>query len=172
MADYKKITIYDQHSENPFVNDLMEIDVTRRRRIVAGRNPNLIVNSSTGEVEGTQIFAIHEKVDKETFVKIYKKGITQMFNLSKSGIKLFGYFAFIAKPNKGTVIFEMDDCKEYTGYKTDKPINKGLSELLENGFIARTNKYYRYFINPTMFFNGSRVAFIKMYEADETPKIK
>lgn len=172
MSDYKKITVFDKHTESPFIDDLMEIDVTSRKRILAGKNPNLVINPSTGEVEGTQIFAVLEKVDKEKFTKIYEKGMTQMFNLSKSGIKVFGYFTKIAKPNKGDVIFEMDSCKEFTEYKTDKPILKGLAELIANGFIARSKYHYRYYINPTMFFNGSRVAFIKMYQMDDTKNIR
>lgn len=167
MADYKKISVFDKHKESPFLNELFDIDINKRKRLLAGRNPSMIVNTDTGEVEGTQLFAVFEKVDREQFTKIYRKGITQMFNLSKSGIKVFGYFTLIAKPNKGDVIFEMDSCKEYTGYKTDKPIMKGLAELIENGFIARSKYYYKYFINPTMFFNGSRVAFIKMYQIND-----
>ena len=167
MADYKKITIYDKHKESPFLDELLEINIDKRKRLLAGKNPNMIVNPDTGEVQGTQLLAVFEKVDREQFTKIYRKGITQMFNLSKSGIKVFGYFTLIAKPNKGDVIFEMDSCKEYTGYKTDKPIMKGLSELIQNGFIARSKYYYKYFINPTMFFNGNRVAFIKMYQVTD-----
>ena len=171
MADYKKISVFNKHKESPFLSELLEINIDKRRRLIAGKNPNMIVNSDTGEVEGTQIFAVSEKVDREQFTKIYRKGITQMFNLSKSGIKVFGYMTLIAKPNKGDVIFEIDSCKEYTGYKTDKPVLKGLAELIENGFIARSKHYYRYFINPNMFFNGSRVAFIKMYQiSDKSPR--
>ena len=92
----------------------------------------------------------------------------QLYQLSKSGLKVLAYFTHITKPNKGEVIFEMDSCKEYTGYKTDKPILKGIAELIEQRFLARSKHYYRYYINPAKFFNGSRVAFIKMYEIDKT----
>lgn len=166
MADYKKITTHVQHKVTPFYADVMEKEVSTRRRILAGRDGSQIINMKTGEIEGTQVFASIEKVDRETFTKVYRKGMVQMFNLSKSGIKVFGYFTTIAKPNQGEAIFEMDRCKDYTGYKTDKPIMKGLAELLENKFIARSKYHYRYFINPTMFFNGSRVAFVKLFERD------
>lgn len=172
MSDYKKLTVYTKHDKSPFIGELLEINVSSRRKILAGKKPNLVVNGETGEVEGTQIFAIHEKVDSEKFVKIYHKGIVEMFNLSKTGIKIFGYFASIAKPNKDEIIFEIEDCKKYTGYQTDKSILKGLSELVESNFIARSNKFYKYYINPTMFFNGSRVAFIKMYQEDDKKLIK
>lgn len=172
MADYKKITIYEKHLTTPFVDELMQMKVSTRKKLLAGRNPALIVNTDTGEVEGTQVFASIEKVDSESFTKVYRKGMLQMFNLSKAGIKVFGYFTTIAKPNKGDVIFQMDECKTFTGYKTEKAVLKGLSELIENKFIARSKYHYLYFINPNLFFNGSRVAFIKMYQVDRTKSIK
>ena len=152
MSDYKKITVFKKHDESPFINELFEMSVSTKRRILAGRKPNMIVNSETGDVEGVQVLAIHEKVDTEQFTKIYQRGMTQMFNLSKSGIKVFAFFTSISKPNKGEVIFEMDKCMEYTGYKTEKPILKGIAELIKNKFVARSKYHYRYFINPTMFF--------------------
>lgn len=169
---YKKVTQYKINEVSPFVNELVEMEISNRRRIIAGRSPNVVVNSSTGEVEGTQVFAINEKVDKEQFTKIYRKGLAGMFGLSKAGIKVFAFIATVVKPNKDMIYFEMKDCKKFTGYKTHQPIMTGLAELIEAKFIARTDATYRYFINPTMFFNGSRVAFIKMYEIDELLKIK
>ena len=169
MADYKKITNFVKHTKTPFLDELVEeIIVDKRTKIIAGKSPSLVVNRDTGEVEGTQVFAIHEKVDKERFTKIYEGGMRQLYKLSKSGLKVLDYFTTITKPNKGEVIFEMDACKEYCNYKTDKPILKGIAELIEQRFIARSKHYYKYYINPKKFFNGNRFAFIKMYELDES----
>lgn len=165
---YKKVTNYETNTKSPFIKELLEIEVSSRRRILAGKSPNMIVNSDTGEVEGVQTFAVLEKVDKEQFTKVFRQGLMGMFGLSKAGIKVFSFIASIAKPNKDEVIFEVDQCKEFTGYKTHQPIMTGLSELIQNNFIARSTKHYRYFINPSMFFNGSRVAFIKMYQSENT----
>lgn len=168
MADYKKISIYNKHDKSPFLGEVLDIQVGKRRRILAGKGNDDLIVSQEGEVLGSQVFAIHEKVDNEKFTKIYERGMVEMFNLSKSGLRVFGYITSIVKPNKGDVIFEIDSCMDYTGYKTVKPILKGISELLNSKFIARSKYHYRYFINPTMFFNGSRVAFIKVYEKDMT----
>lgn len=163
---YKKVTNYKVNNKSPFMDELLEVEISSRRRIIAGKSPSMIVNSDTGQVEGVQTFAVLEKVDKEQFTKIYRQGLAGMFGLSKSGVKVFSFIASIVRPNKDEVIFEMDECKKFTGYKTHAPIMTGLSELIENNFIARSNKHYRYFINPSMFFNGSRVAFIKMYQEE------
>lgn len=166
MSDYKKVTNFNKHSKSPFIGELLEIEVSKRRKILAGKSPNLIINGNTGELEGHQIFAINEKVDKETFIKIYEKGLSSLFNLSKSGLKVFGYFTKIAKPNKDFVIFEIDECKKYTGYKTDKPILKGIAEMIESELVARSKYHYKYYINPSMFFNGNRYTLIKSYQLD------
>lgn len=166
MAGYKKVRVFDKHLKSPFISDLLEIEVSKRRKIVAGKSPNLIINSDTGELEGHQVFAINEKVDKETFIKIYEKGLSSLFNLSKAGLKVFGFFTKVAKPNKDYVIFEIDECKDYTGYKTDKPVLKGIAELIEGKLIARSKYHFKYFINPSMFFNGNRYTLIKSYQLD------
>lgn len=166
MADYKKVRSFSKHSKSPFISDLLEIEIDKRRKILAGKRPSMIINSETGEIEGHQVFAITEKVDRETFIKIYERGLVSLFNLSKSGLKVFGFFTKIAKPNKDYVIFEIDECKEYTKYKTDKPVLKGIAELIEGKFIARSKYHYKYFINPSMFFNGNRYTLIQSYEID------
>ncbi|MGB0881118.1 MAG: RepA protein [Polaribacter sp.] len=170
MSKFNKITEFTKHGENPFVNDLLEMEISNRRKLVVGKEPNMVVNQS-GEVVGSQVFAIMEKVDKEKFTKLYQRGIVEMFNLSKAGLKVFGYITTIAKPNNAKIIFDIDECKDFTNYKSDKPIFKGLAELIGNKFIARTKRHYMYYINPTMFFNGDRVAFIKMYVKSDSKEL-
>ncbi len=168
MSDYKKITVFDKHKKSPFIKKLLEIQVTKKRKIIAGKSPDLIIDGNTGEVQGHQVFAINQKVDTETFTKVFAEGFRSIIPLSKSGREVFGFITSIVKPNKDSVIFEMDECKEYTGYKTDKPILKGLAELIEFELIARSKYHYRYFINPCMFFNGNRFTLIKSYQLDTT----
>lgn len=175
MSDYKKVTLFKKHKESPFMGELLEIKMDKRRKLIAGKSPTLIVNGDTGEVEGHQVFAITERVDKERFTKLYDNVLIRLFDLSKSALKVFAFFTTITKPNKGDVIFEMDACKEYTGYKTDKPILKGIAELIESNLIARSKYHYRYYINPSMFFNGNRYTYIESFIYDKSldkPKIE
>jgi len=165
---YKKITSFPRNEENPFIEDIMEITISKRRKIISGKKPSLIVDGE-GEVLGEQVFAVLEKVDKASFTKVFKKGWLGLFDLSKAAIKVFSYITIASKPNKDTVFFDAKECKEHTGYKTHQPINTGLAELIEKDFIARTDKSYLYYINPTMFFNGSRAKLIHAYEfTDDT----
>lgn len=163
---YRKISDHVVNSDNPFIEELFKMEISSKKRYIAGKSPSMIVNNDTGEVQGHQVFALHEKYDKSEFTKIFRAGLMGMFNLSKAGIKVFAFIADSVKPNQGYVYFEIDDCREFTGYKSNTPVLSGVSELIEHGFIARSEKYYKYFINPNMFFNGNRFTFIKSYQSD------
>jgi len=166
---YKKLTSFAVNDKNPFIEDILEIEISNRRKMIAGKSSSLIVDRE-GEVIGEQVFAILEKVDRASFTKVFKRGWLGMFDLSKAAIKVFSYITIASKPNKDRVFFDMKECKEHTGYKTHQPINTGLAELIEKEFIARTDKSYLYYVNPTMFFNGSRAKLVTMYQFDDSPK--
>ena len=167
--EYKGITSYEKLNKSPFINELFDVQVSARRRILAGKDGDRIV-SSDGTVTGNQVFAIQEKVDKETFTKMFSGMMKELFKLSNRGIKVFGYITTIAKPNKDVILFDMEECLEYTTYKKEQSILHGLEELLQHGIIARTKKHYKYYINPNLFFNGNRLTLIRQYQKDERLK--
>jgi hypothetical protein len=61
------------------------------------------------------------------------------------------------KPKNDMIIFDRRKCLEYTQYKSDKAIYKGLAELVQSEIIARGPNEYNWFINPLIVFNGDRV---------------
>ena len=52
------------------------------------------------------------------------------------------------KPKNDMIIFDRRKCLEYTQYKSDKAIYKGLAELVQSEIIARGPNEYNWFINP------------------------
>ena len=170
---YKGITSYDKLDKSPFMDELFEIEVSARRKIIAGNSPgSMMINAETGEVEANQVFAIQEKVDKQTYTKMFGGMIKELFSLSARGVKVFGYITTITKPNKDVVMFDMEEALEYTMYKKEQSVLHGLEELLNHNIIARTKKHYKYFINPNLFFNGNRLTLIRQYQKDERLKPK
>ncbi len=163
---YRKLKEYKTNDKNPFVDELFKMEISKRKRYIAGKSPNVIVNPATGEIKGNQIFAVEEKYDKKEFTKVFRAGLIGMFDLSKSAVKVFAYIAAKVKPNQGHIYIELKECMTFTKYKSNTPILSGLSELIEHGFIARSDMHYKYFINPNMFFNGNRVTFIKTYKSE------
>jgi hypothetical protein len=163
---YKGIKAYDKLEMSPFIDTLYEMEVSARRRILAGKDRGAMMINPDGEVEAHQVFAIQEKVDPQTFTKMFSGMIKELFQLSPRGVRVFGYITSICKPNKDVVMFDMEEALVFTKYKKEQSILHGLEELLQHDIIARTKKHYKYFINPNLFFNGSRLTLIRHYQKD------
>lgn len=167
MKSYKPIKQFEGYSENPFIEAMLE-SVTPVKKVQWMKPANdkevqLIVSQKSGELQGHSAFLRYIEVDEDKFAKIYLSQFASLFDLPKTSIRVFGYVLSVVKPNQDQLIFDMEDCKKYTEYKTEKSVLEGLVGLIENGIIARSNKHYKYFINPLVVFNGNRVTFAKTY---------
>lgn len=153
----KGVTDYPTHKANPYVHSLV---IPSRNKTIAISNKQLsLFNPKTGAIEEDNIgfMGLRKRVDTEEFVKIYKSQIQSLFELSSRAGKVFGYLMEATKISSDTVIFDLEECKEFTGYKSKNSIILAISELLEKEFIARTGSHYKYYINPAKFFNGDRL---------------
>lgn len=161
---YNKLTQYSTNDENPFLDDTIQhIEKGDRVMIYSGKSPDVIVNSD-GEVTGSVVMARRIKVDKAQFTKVYRTGLANWYDLSKSAIRVFAYVVEVLKPNRDSIDFDLDKCKKFTGYTSKNTITNALSELIGNKFLARGSNPYKYYINPTIFFNGSRITFIEQID--------
>ncbi len=164
---YKKIGDYSLNKANPFLDDTVQhIEKGEKTLLFGQKNPDLIVDND-GSVKGHSLFARKVTVDKAKFMKVFMTGLSNWFDLSKAGIKVFAYVANQIEPNRDTFMFSLERCKGFTGYKSDKMIFSGLAELAENKFIARGENPFIYYINPTVFFNGDRLTFVEQYELEK-----
>ena len=122
-----------------------------------------IFSKSTGEIdEDTLFIGVKKELDKEQFIKIFHSQLQVLFDLSKAALKLFSYIAS-ATEFKDRIIFDLEECKRYTGYKGKEAIYKGLAELLKADMIARTGASNIYFINPQIFYKGDRIVLVTEY---------
>lgn len=161
---YKKIKKFKSNKENPFIEETMQhIELGSKQILMGTDNPDMIVGND-GEVKGHAMFMQRKVVDKAQFSKVFIESLPQFFGLSKSGIKMFSYVMSIVKPNQDSFYINYDDCMSFTGYKSQKTIITGMAELLENKFIARGQNPYHFYINPTIFFNGDRITFVKQFQ--------
>lgn len=165
---YKKVGEFLLNKQNPFLMDTAQHIEKGDKVILMSTDSADRVVSVEGEVRGHSLFAKRIKIDKAQFTKIYINNIAVWFGLSKAGIRIFGYVVSILKPNNDSFNFDFQNCMEFTGYTARKTIITGMSELLENKFIARGANPYHFFINPTVFFNGDRVSFLERYEIKES----
>lgn len=161
----------EKHETNPFFEPVTKID-KGRRTIIAGHTKDILVNSDTGEVSGVSLLHRYKEVDKESFVKLYIGEVSALFDLSKTGLKVFGYVLTALRVNKAEIYLHIPDLMEYCGYKQKNQVYKGLSELITNKIIAQSTRPGIWYINPTIVFNGDRIAFIKEYRLIENPQQK
>lgn len=167
---YNKITEYKANKRNPFINETVtHVEVGNKMIMVTQKDHDLIIGPD-GDVKGHTILAVRKKVDKAQFMKIYYEAFRNLYDLSKSALRIFGFIAEIVKdtPNKDTFIIDFELCRITTGYSR-KTINSALAELIGNRFIARGPNPYIYYLNPTVFFNGDRLTLLESYEVEENP---
>lgn len=156
---------------SPNVNPLMEpreIKV-KKRWVKSGRTEDL-VNPATGEIAG--VAAIHqvEERDDAEFVKVFAAGIKAIYELSRTAGRVFQVVLdqYQREPmSKGfadtlyLAWFDGGLSGQDVGM-SESTFNRGMRELVDKGFI-----YPRmpgvYWVNPSMFFKGDRVLFIKEY---------
>lgn len=107
------------------------------------------MNNSTGVRRYTQFreSPIQQKglsSFSEDSIHISKNQLFKLFSLSRSSQKVLLYL--ISESDKGKAMFNLKNCKSYTGYNNDRSVFDGLIELLGEEVIFR-GKNQSYFIN-------------------------
>jgi hypothetical protein len=156
------------HTENPFLERLRYESRGKGVSISKGAIPLSVVGDENlrqeaYKSEAQAFISIRKEVDTAKFTKIFLQNIQEMFKLKNPGLRVFGYFLNASKINDDKVLFSLEDCMEFCGYKTGTSVYKGLRELLENEFVARTKQPNVYYINLAIFFNGDRLYVIRQY---------
>lgn len=146
--------------KNPFMESLMVKTKSKRLTVAAGSK----LIGRNGEQSLTTI-AQFISVDESQFVKVFLKDLAIWFDLSRPAIKTLGVIMWAMKESIGKDIISLDfhDVEE-GGFKMSKyTFFRGISELIDNGVIARHIRPSLYFINPAIIFNGDRVRFVREY---------
>lgn len=163
-----KISDFKKNDKNPFMKQAIEEvqrHVVKKYMNSTGQGQRALVAAAdihTGEIFRTS-FIRRMEVDEDQFVKLYLSNFAAFFNLSRAGIRVFGYFMQAMRPANDMVVFLLDDCLKYTGYKAKDSVYRGLAELVHNEIIARGPNETLWFINPLVAFNGNRVSFTKEF---------
>ena len=159
-------------NSNPFLN---ELEVKSKRKTVRvnaslGRDDNIIINQSSGEVIGAYThISTFKEVDQSEFVKLFSANIALTFDLTSTGIKALNVLIYAVQKQaieRDVVALDKFVLKEFlslNGFeemKLSQPtFTRGLSELVKCQIIARHSRQGFFFINPSFVFNGDRIAF-------------
>lgn len=165
-----------RHDHNPFIEGMV---VPIRGQAVKmsklGKDDNILVNQTTGEIQGTHI-TTYKKVDSEQFVKLFTANIALTFDLKAAGIKAFNILVWVLQRRaieRDLVPLDKYVLEEFINNHEDrKPkLNisqptfwRGLAELEKAQIIAKHLRQGWYYINPNFVFNGDRIAFTTLIE--------
>jgi hypothetical protein len=142
---------------------------TKRRYVKSGRSDELI-NSSTGEIVG--IAAIHqiEERDDAEFVKVFAAGVAASYELTKTAQRVF--HVVLDQYQKTPMSRGFADSVNLFWFGdgiqgrdvgiSEKTFQRGLKELLDKRFLSPKD-LVSFWTNPSLFFKGDRVMFIKEY---------
>lgn len=173
---YKQIGTHEKHAENPFmekvITDVTSVTVRKYRKIgTSNKDLQLIaVNPKTSEVQGYTQFVETKLIDEEKFMKMYVAEFGAFYNLGKPAMKVLHYIMTILTPKKDTFMMRIDKCMDFTGYTGKASVLTGLTDLMNNGIIARTMYNDEFYINPLIMFNGDRISFVKLYVKNKKGK--
>ncbi|WP_245163547.1 replication/maintenance protein RepL [Buttiauxella gaviniae] len=175
-AKMKEIVRYES---NPFIEGMVvPIKGQKVQLSKLGKDNNILVNQTTGEVHGTHV-TTYRKVDAEQFVKLFTANIALTFDLKAAGIKAFNVLVWMLQNtsiSKDLVPLDKIALDEFLAAHDDRkpPIKlsqptfwRGLAELEAAQIIAKHVRQGWYFINPNFVFNGDRVAFTTLIERKE-----
>lgn len=166
----------ERHETNPFLEGMtVPIKGKRIQLSKIGRDQNVLVNQSTGEIQGTHV-TTYKRVDGQQFIKLFTANIGMTFDLSSAGIKTFSVLLWAVQNfsiSKDMVDLDTMVLNDFIKAHSDekKPLKlsiatlkRGMNELEKAQIIAKTMRKARYFINPNFVFNGDRIAFTTLIE--------
>ncbi len=144
------------------------MDLPTRHRKVTKNGRAYVITPDTGEVlDGAFGFVAEKEVDPEEFVKIYLAGIRRYGELSKAGALLFEFvyrkISGREGKDKDTVDLNYLLAVEWKSDLTLRTYKRGMSELLEKGFLFRSYTADTYFVNVRFMFNGNRMVLVESY---------
>lgn len=158
----------ERYDRNPFMAEISGMQ-TRKKRVTV-KAGKVIVDGETGQYEDVaEIVSVHN-VDNEQFVKVFTSNLKQFFNLRPTTYKLLQVLLYQLGRTKdrGEVYLSMKVAEEYFIETAQPTVGStayyaAMNEFIEKGFIAESVKAHLYWINPSLFFNGDRVRFVKEY---------
>ncbi len=161
-----------RHEKNPFLENMwVPIGSKSVTMSPLGKNNDILINQSTGEVHGTHIVA-RKRVDKEKFVKTFANYMAFTFDLTLSGNKALRVLMWALQEkgrNKDLIMLDKWTHEDFMAKHDSLALSltsfrRGLTELCKAQIIAKSVRKGHYYINPNCLFNGDRIVFSTVIE--------
>ena len=155
---------------SPLVNPLEQLTtVAVQRRYVLAERTSDPVEKESGEVHGVSIIKVFEEFGNAEFIRAFIAGVKASYDLNNTAVRVF---QAVLK------VYQHEGGNGFAGYvnlywhdngplglplgMSLKTFQRGLKDLLTNRIIypKQPNVYW---VNPAIFFEGGRVAFVSEF---------
>lgn len=169
MEKVDKFSSIMKAESNPYMGDLGYQMLVKKKGYIGGTLDRLLLDPVSGESSPLRVVGSYREVDQETFVKVYKKHVKALFNMTRTGNTVFSYIVEHLEQDKGEIYIYIKDLMEYADWDQVTMCYRGLTELYNAGIIWPSIRAGWYYINPGVIFNGNRIAYVEEYRMVETP---
>jgi len=151
----------NKHSKNPFLRSVRSQEGEKR---ATQKLENLVLtNSETQETVATGGIWTGVKYDRTPFVKLFAEGFLTLSKLTSPGLRVLEILlAEVQKNKEADLAYLSHTALDQSTHKIDKnSFSRGVNNLIEHQFIARSTKPNLFFINPAKIWNGDRLYFLQ-----------
>jgi hypothetical protein len=151
----RKINDFESYLSNP--SKVLDKDLKKLHFVKKGEVGEFITED--GELTKYQKLGdeITTVIDSKEYRKLYKEELVVIKELSTAGLKVLCYVLNNIGVKKDDIAIHLQDCMEFTGYKSKVNIYNGISDLLDKKLLFRKVGSGNYFINVNSFYNGKRI---------------
>ena len=134
-------------------------------RILSFGNANVELEQYQNNI--TAKLVLTQKVDHESFTKVFHDGIFYLLKLSRTAQSVVMYIIQNLPKDRGYIVLDNATVMESCKFKNRKSIRDAIIELLEKNVLTRTTVPKKYWVNPLLMFNGNRITYAKEYILDD-----
>jgi len=150
----KKITTKkntDKHITNPFIDSLESSFRTSYKPV---KRSDEYIDGATGEVFTNCKLSQPKLSDRSPYLRVYDNTINLLLVLSHPAIRLAALIMKDAKQDTDQVYLSFSS--DVSALMSPSSFYSAKSELIDYGMIAPSDNPNIYWLNPMMFYNGSR----------------
>lgn len=157
---------FPQADITPYEGSLKtRLNEVTKRRVLSFGNSRVELERYQNNISAQ--IALTQKVDRETFIKVFRDSIKYIAQLSRTAQRLLWYIMDNLPKDKSYVVIDNMTVMEFCDFKHRKSVRDGIVELLDKNFLTRTTVPKKFWVNPLIVFNGNRITYANEYILDE-----
>lgn len=150
----KKINDFESYLENP--SKLLEKDFVKKFKTIGGGVGEYRSENGESKILYESRKAEQGEKDIREYRKLYVEELDTIKELTTAGLKVLCYVLKNIGVEKDSLVIHLQDCMEFTGYKSKVNVYGGIADLLERQILYRKVGVSNYFININCFYSGDR----------------